>query len=101
MKIAEIIVEQDIVELFNLPKPQLQQQQRNRTFVVQPDSVKSAQRVRKLKTDYAVTNAQRQPTEIEKVLGMWQARDLQKQANANQAAATTQHSDRRQQRGRA
>ncbi|MGV8992170.1 MAG: hypothetical protein ACOH1Q_12295 [Thiobacillus sp.] len=40
-----------------------------------------------MKTQFAASDAKQEPTEIEKVLGMWQARDLQKQANANQAAA--------------
>ena len=86
MKIAEILTEQELNELLNLASPQ-QLPRRERVFTVQPDSVKSAQRVKKLKTQIAVDDAKQEPTEEEMVLAMWQARDLQKQANRNQAAS--------------
>lgn len=84
MRIAEILTEEELAELLNLPTPI--KQQRNRTFIVQPDAVKSAQRVKKLKTNIAVADATQPPSEIEMVKAMWQARDLQKLANKKQTA---------------
>ena len=83
MRAYEILTKQELNELLNPQNPQ----QRQRIYIVQPDAVKAAQRVRKVKTKYATSSARQEPTEIEKVLGMWQARDLQKQANARQATA--------------
>ena len=79
MRLAEILTEDELREFLNPPSPQ----KRKRVFIVQPDAAKSAQRIKKLKTQIAVADAKHEPTEMEKVVAMWQARDLQKQANRN------------------